>query len=60
MSKVFRSVGSFVRDKLFGRYLLLTNTVSGGVMMATGDYIQQNIEKYKGISQQYDVERASK
>ncbi|XP_068599833.1 mpv17-like protein 2 [Brachionichthys hirsutus] len=30
-----------------GRYLLLTNTLSGGVMLAIGDYLQQTREIYK-------------
>jgi len=34
-------------SKTFGKYLLLINTVSSGVLMAAGDLIQQEIEKRK-------------
>jgi protein Mpv17 len=32
-------------NKIFGKYLLLTNTISSGVLMAAGDLIQQETEK---------------
>jgi protein Mpv17 len=31
---------------MFGKYLLLTNTISCGVLMAAGDLIQQEIERH--------------
>lgn len=36
-----------------GKYLLITNTVSCGVMMAAGDVIQQHREYWKKYSQKY-------
>jgi hypothetical protein len=32
---------------MFGKHLLLTNTISCGVLMAAGDLIQQYIERYR-------------
>ncbi|XP_053658783.1 mpv17-like protein 2 [Anopheles marshallii] len=47
---------------LFGRYLLVTNTVSSGVLMLAGDVAAQEIEsrlenKQKSNSQGYDLQR---
>lgn len=36
-----------------GKYLLITNTVSCGLMMAAGDAIQQHSEYWKKYSQKY-------
>ncbi|XP_012535634.1 mpv17-like protein 2 [Monomorium pharaonis] len=36
-----------LRQLLFGKYLLITNTVSCGLMMAAGDVIQQRSEHWK-------------
>ncbi|XP_069703418.1 mpv17-like protein 2 isoform X2 [Periplaneta americana] len=33
-------------NRIFGKYLLLTNTISCGVLMAAGDIIQQEIERH--------------
>lgn len=45
----------------FGKYLLLTNTVSSGVLMGLGDLIQQEIEFQRSVlSKRYDYVRMSK
>ncbi|XP_066600901.1 mpv17-like protein 2 isoform X2 [Prorops nasuta] len=46
------------KRKLFGKYLLITNTVSCGVMMATADIIQQRSEHLK--KQYYDQDLITK
>ncbi|CAH0389485.1 unnamed protein product [Bemisia tabaci] len=38
-----------VVKKCFGKYLLVTNTVSSGILMAVGDSMQQQIETYRGF-----------
>ncbi|PSN54721.1 hypothetical protein C0J52_04865 [Blattella germanica] len=46
---------------IFGKYLLVTNTVSCGLLMATGDTIQQNIEKYRAHkSKPFDWKRTGR
>ncbi|XP_072758147.1 mpv17-like protein 2 [Anoplolepis gracilipes] len=42
-----------LRQLLFGKYLLITNTVSCGLMMAAGDVIQQRSEYWKKYSHKY-------
>lgn len=45
-------------NKPFGKYLLLINTVSSGVLMAAGDLIQQEIEKRRApASKRFDWKR---
>jgi protein Mpv17 len=45
-------------SRIFGKYLLLTNTVSSGVLMAAGDLIQQEIEKHRTLkSKPFDWKR---
>ena len=45
----------------FGKYLLLTNTVSSGLLMAVGDFCQQKIEKYQAKPKEinYDFQRTA-
>ncbi|XP_034950842.1 mpv17-like protein 2 isoform X2 [Chelonus insularis] len=38
---------SFFRKLFFGKYLMITNTVSGGLMMGIGDFLQQRREQWK-------------
>lgn len=46
-------------SKLFGKYLLLTNTVSSGLLMYVGEIAAQRIESKRGPSGaiQYDNEK---
>lgn len=45
-------------SKFFGKYLLLTNTVSSGFLMIAGDVICQEIEYRKGdLKERYDFKR---
>lgn len=47
--------------KLFGKYLLLTNTVSAGVLMIIGDLVSQEIEyRAKILEKRYDWQRVGK
>ncbi|XP_017958031.1 mpv17-like protein 2 [Drosophila navojoa] len=48
-----------VWSKMFGKYLLLTNVLGSGVLMAVGDVIAQEYEKHHGLSHQnsFDGER---
>lgn len=44
--------------KFFGKYLLLTNTVSSGLLMIAGDVICQEIEYRRGdLKERYDCTR---
>jgi hypothetical protein len=56
-------------NSIFGKYLLLTNTVSSGVLMLFGDMASQEIERYqnknttmleKQKTNRYDWERLGK
>ncbi|XP_054276113.1 mpv17-like protein 2 isoform X1 [Macrosteles quadrilineatus] len=46
---VTRQLHNFAHQKLLGKYLFLTNTVSSGLLMAAGDGVQQQIEFYKKV-----------
>lgn len=54
-----RRIHNFAHQKLLGKYLFLTNTVSSGILMAVGDGIQQQLEFYKKIhnGEAYDWKR---
>lgn len=45
---------------IFGKYLLLTNIISSGILMCAGDLIQQEIERFKEGKQKIDWERNRK
>lgn len=49
----------FVR-RAFGKYLLVTNTLSSGILMGLGDYCQQRIEIYQATTEKkpFDVTRS--
>ncbi|GFG33851.1 hypothetical protein Cfor_11050 [Coptotermes formosanus] len=48
-------------NKTFGKYLLLTNTVSSGLLMAAGDLIQQEIDKRRtSASKRFDWKRTGR
>lgn len=48
-------------DAVFGKYLLTTNIVSSGGLMAIGDIIQQEIEYQRNmLPKRYDYGRLSK
>lgn len=50
-----------VGKAMFGKYLLLTNTVSAGVLMSIGDWASQELEYRKGIAEKrFDAERNAK
>lgn len=46
---------------LFGKYLLLTNTISSGFLMSLGDVVSQEIEYRKNlVVRRYDWKRIGK
>ena len=47
-----------VMYKGFTKNLLVSNTVTCGVLLAGGDLIQQRIEKYMGYQQAHDLNRS--
>lgn len=59
---VKRNLHNFAHQKLLGKYLFFTNTVSSGLLMAVGDGVQQQLEFYKNIHKgdNYDWKRMGK
>ncbi|XP_050532063.1 mpv17-like protein 2 isoform X2 [Daktulosphaira vitifoliae] len=45
---------------LFNKHLYSINTISGTVLMSSGDVLQQNIELYRGISDKFDWTRTGR
>lgn len=44
---------------VFGKYLLLTNTLSSGLLMVSGDYMSQQVEYRRGtITKRYNLARS--
>ncbi|KAL5284625.1 MPV17L2 family protein [Megaselia abdita] len=57
-TKVVEQKKATLVSKFFGKYLLLTNTVSSGLLMIAGDVICQEIEFRRGeLKERYDVKR---
>lgn len=52
--------GGIIRNKLFGRYLLVTNTLTSGTLMGTGDFILQTTERAKDKTLMYDWKRTGR
>ncbi|XP_069009415.1 mpv17-like protein 2 [Embiotoca jacksoni] len=50
----------FWRPLFHGRYLLLTNTLSGGVMLSLGDVLQQTRERYREPDKVRDWKRTGR
>ncbi|XP_034529339.1 mpv17-like protein 2 [Notolabrus celidotus] len=48
------------RTMFDSRYLMLTNTLSGGGLLALGDSVQQNWEKHKDSRRLYDWKRTGR
>jgi len=46
--------------KGYTKNLLVTNTVTCGVLLAGGDFIQQKMEKFMGYSSNYDLNRTGR
>lgn len=60
MRKLLVSFLKLSEDKLFGKYLLLTNTVSSGLLMWAGEVAAQRLDNSnKGFNgeTQYDIEK---
>ncbi|KDR21081.1 mpv17-like protein 2 [Zootermopsis nevadensis] len=48
-------------NTIFGKHLVLTNTISCGVLMGAGDLIQQEIERYRNVnSKPFDWKRTGR
>ena len=45
---------------MFGRYLLVTNTVSCGALLGVGDVATQSLERWAGMTDSYDWSRTGK
>jgi len=63
MQGLFQRIFSRSRSvmyKGFTKNLLVSNTVTCGVLLAGGDLIQQRIEKYMGYQQAHDLNRSGR
>lgn len=45
---------------IFNKHLFTINTLTGSLLMCTGDIVQQNVEQYHGLSDGYDWTRTGK
>lgn len=57
MRKYFFSILKNTESRLFGKYLLLTNTVSSGLLMYIGEVAAQTLDKSQPGDTKYDKEK---